>query len=209
MATRIYHITHVDNLASILRSGGLVSTSRRLREAIQHTDIAHSHIQDRRSKVQVPCSAGGVLHDYVPFYFAPRSPMLYSNHKQNVAGYQGGQTPILHLVTTPEAVQAAKLPCCFTDGHAAINYAEFYDDLSLLGTTIDWKLMEAKYWSDTEDDPNRQFRRNAEFLVHDFVPWGLMIGIAVIDEAMKRQVDQVLQSFSYKAPVKVYPKYYY
>ncbi len=184
MATRIYHITHVDNLASILRSVGLVSTARRLREVIQHTDIAHSHIQDRRSKVQVPCSAGGVLHDYVPFYFAPRSPMLYSN-------------------------QTAKLPCCFTDGHAAINYAEFYDDLSLLETTIDWKLMEAKYWSDTEDDPNRHFRRNAEFLVHDFVPWPLMIGIAVIDEAMKRQVDQVLQSFSYNTPVKVYPKYYY
>ena len=209
MATRIYHITHIDNLASILRSGGLVSTTRRLSEVIQHTDIAHSHIQDRRSRVRVPCAAGGTLHDYVPFYFAARSPMLFSNYKRNVAGYQGGQTPILHLVTTSEAVQAAKLPCCFTDGHAAINYTEFYEDLSLLETTIDWTLMKAKYWSDTEDDPNRQFRRNAEFLVHDFVPWPLMIGIAVIDEAMKQQVNQVLQGFSCNTPVKVYRDWYY
>lgn len=135
--------------------------------------------------------------------------MLFSNYKRNVAGYQGGQTPILHLVTTSEAVQAAKLPCCFTDGHAAINYTEFYEDLSLLETTIDWTLMKAKYWSDTEDDPNRQFRRNAEFLVHDFVPWPLMIGIAVIDEAMKQQVNQVLQGFSCNTPVKVYRDWYY
>jgi ssDNA thymidine ADP-ribosyltransferase, DarT len=209
MTTRLYHITHMTNLDSILRSGGLVSTARRLRESIQHIDIAHSHIQDRRARVTVPCSIGGTLHDYVPFYFAPRSPMLFSNHKQNVTGYQGGQVPILHLVTSPEAVQAANLSFCFTDGHAAMNYAEFYDDLSALETTIDWDLMKAKYWSDTEDDPNRQFRRNAEFLVHDYLPWHLIIGIGVINESVKTQVDQILQSFNYSTPVKVYPKYYY
>lgn len=135
--------------------------------------------------------------------------MLYSNHKQNVAGYQGGQIPILYIVSTVEAVQQANLSFCFTDGHAAMNYAEFYNDLDLLGTTIDWKLMQSKYWSDTENDPNRQFRRNAEFLVHDRLPWELMIGIAVINSDIKVKVDRILQNFNCNTPVKVYREWYY
>jgi ssDNA thymidine ADP-ribosyltransferase, DarT len=209
MATRIYHITHVDNLPSILRSGGLISTTRRRQEAIQHTDIAHSHIQDRRARVQVPGCVGGNLHDYVPFYFAPRSPMLYSLHRENVLGYQGGQTPMIHLVTTAEAAHAANLSFCFTDGHAAMTYADFYDDLEDLDTAIDRKLMASKYWSDTDDDPNRRFRRNAEFLIHASLPWSLTIGIGVMNLDIKTKVDQILQSFSYKTAVKVYREWYY
>lgn len=44
--------------------------------------IAHNTIQDRRAQTYVPCLPGGNPHDYVPFYFAPCSPMLYAAHKE-------------------------------------------------------------------------------------------------------------------------------
>ena len=44
--------------------------------------------------------------------------MLFSIKKGNVAGYQDGQRPILHLVSSTETVLAAGLRFTFTDGHA-------------------------------------------------------------------------------------------
>ncbi|MEH2002384.1 MAG: DarT ssDNA thymidine ADP-ribosyltransferase family protein [Nostoc sp.] len=70
MPTPIYHITHINNLPSILKSGGLMANSRLRQEKIKYLDIAYGHIQDRRGMTRVICGGGGSLHDYVPFYFA-------------------------------------------------------------------------------------------------------------------------------------------
>lgn len=44
MPTPIYHITPIDNLPSILKSGGLAANSRL--KKTDYVDIAHGHIQD-------------------------------------------------------------------------------------------------------------------------------------------------------------------
>ena len=67
---------------------------------------------------KVRTAAKGTLADYVPFYFAPRSPMLYTIHGGNVAGYTEGQKPVVHLVSSVDAAVALGKPWCFTDGHA-------------------------------------------------------------------------------------------
>ncbi len=36
----------------------------------------------------------------------------------------------------------------FTDGHAVMDYSEFYDDLQFLNM-IDWEIMQARYWNNT------------------------------------------------------------
>jgi hypothetical protein len=169
MSLPIYHITHLDNLAAIIQQGGLLSNTRLQASHQNYRDISYSNIQDRRATKTVPCANQGVLHDYVPFYFAPRSPMLYTIHKGNVPNYQGGQAAILHLVTTVETIAASALVFTFTDGHAAMAYADFYTDLDAL-EIIDWEVMQSKYWYDTDDDPNRKYRRQAEFLVHHSFP---------------------------------------
>lgn len=80
--------------------------------------IAHQHIKDRRARKAVTVAAGGTLADYVPFYFAPRSPMLFTITKGNVEGYTGGQGQVVHLASTVEAACGLGSPWCFTDGHA-------------------------------------------------------------------------------------------
>lgn len=209
MSIPIYHITHINNLTSILTSGGLIANSRLKTQQTNYLDIAHRQIQDRRVTTKVPCSTGGYLHDYVPFYFAPRSPMLYAIHKQNVATYSGGQQPIIHLVSEADTIKNSRLNFAFTDGHAIMAYSEFYDNLSDLESVIDWQLMKSQYWFDTEDDPNRKCRRQAEFLVHENCPWDLIQQIGVINHTIAQQVQQILTNFNLQTPVNIYPSWYY
>jgi len=184
----------------------------RLRERkANYTNIAYERIQDRRSNKLVPCGAGGSLHDYVPFYFAPRSPMLYTINRGNVEGYSQGQQQILHLVTTAESVSDRGLAYAYTDGHAVMEYSDFYDDIEYLylEPIIDWELMEARYWSDTEEDPDRKRRRQAEFLVYQFFPWHLVNEIGVINSTIQSQVRNLLLKSVHKPNILVHRDWYY
>lgn len=90
--TPIYHITHGRNLAAIIAAGGLWCDAQIAARGLTPLGIAHQHIKERRKQRIVPCAAGGTLADYVPFYFAPRSPMLYAIHSGYVERYDGGQS---------------------------------------------------------------------------------------------------------------------
>jgi ssDNA thymidine ADP-ribosyltransferase DarT-like protein len=96
--TLIYHLTHIDNLASISQSGGCLSFNQKQNQGIDHVDVAYKTVQVRRAQTSVPCGSGGYLHDYVPFFFAPRPPMLYAIYRGYVEGYEQGQAPLIHLV---------------------------------------------------------------------------------------------------------------
>lgn len=209
MPTWLYHITPISNLAAILRSGSLVAKNRLQAGEAEYTSIAYEHIQGRRFYKTVPGGPGGVLHDYVPFYFAPRSPMLGAIHKGYVTNYTAGQRSILHLVTTAEAIAAASLGYVFSDGHAVVNYSSFYDRLEDLATAIDWNIMNTKYWRDTDEDNDRKRRRQAEFLVHQEVPWQLIRGIGVMDQAIADQVNEILQQFGQTMTARLRPNWYY
>lgn len=208
MSTNLYHITHIDNLSPILKSGRLLANSMLGQQQISYKNIAHKNIQDRRASTHVPCAAGGNLHDYVPFYFAPRSPMLYTIHKGNVKGYTGGQSSIIHLVSEAKLVETNNLAFAFTDGHAVMAYSTFYDNLQDLGE-IDWKIMQDTWWSDTAQDGDRKRRRQAEFLIHQYCPWNLIKEIGVIDKKIESNVKNILQNFNDKTSIKVYSNWYY
>jgi ssDNA thymidine ADP-ribosyltransferase, DarT len=204
----IYHITHVNNLSSIITDGGL-RTCCDLRDAgVNYTDIAHETLQDWRATKEVYCGPGGVIHDYVPFYFAPRSPMLCAIHNGRVPNYREGQGQVLHLVSSVEAVRGATLSFVFTDGHSRIDFTEFYDDVSYLDQ-IDWQIMKEKYWRDTIADNDRKRRRQAEFLVHKFFPWDLVELIGVSGSRMKARVESILIECDHKPLVSVHSDWYY
>jgi hypothetical protein len=84
---------------------------------------------DKREHAAVRVPPGGVVADYVPFYFGPKSPMLYAIKQGKVEGYQG-QKEIIYLVTTAEAVAAQNLSFMFTDGHGIISYVNHYNQLA-------------------------------------------------------------------------------
>src|SRR5437764_5776029 len=95
----LYHITHVDNLASILADGGLWSDAAIIARGGPAAPIGISNIQQRRLGLPVRGHPGDRVGDYVPFYFCPRSIMLFLIHCANhpELAYRGGQEPIVHL----------------------------------------------------------------------------------------------------------------
>ena len=95
---KIYHIVHIDNLASIVADGCLWSDAVMIQRQ-GGTVIGMGGIKQRRLGLPVSCHDGLNVGDCVPFYFCPRSIMLYVIHCANhpELAYRGGQQPIVHL----------------------------------------------------------------------------------------------------------------
>jgi hypothetical protein len=208
LMTLIYHITHGRNLATIIDSGGLWCDAQIGAHGIVPLGIAHQHIKERRKERQVPCAAGGTLADYVPFYFAPRSPMLYAIHSGHIEGYSGGQAGVLHLVAEAETIISSNYMWAFTEGHAEIAWTAFFTDLGFL-SAVDWGIMKEMYWHDTDEDGDRKRRRQAEFLVHQFCAWELIIEIGVISRQAAERVRALLEPAAHKPAVTVRRDWYY
>lgn len=206
--SRIFHITHRENLQLIIRNGGLLAKNRMDQTKQRYKNIANLEIQDRRARVRPECGEGESLHDYVPFYFAPRSPMLYSIYRGNVQGYSEGQQPVIYLGARAKVIENARLPYIFTDRHAVKETAIFRNSLVDLGV-IDWKLMNRRQWNNTIEDPGRMARRMAEFLVWNFVPWKLVEFICVFNKTQMRFVEDVLASIEHHPEILIKREWYY
>jgi hypothetical protein len=94
---KIFHICHVDRLASIV-AGGLLSDAAVVQAAAPGTVIGMNHIKQRRlQELRLNSHPGLFVGQCVPFYFCPRSVMLFLIHRQNAdLAYKGGQGPIIH-----------------------------------------------------------------------------------------------------------------
>lgn len=141
---KIYHITHLDNLASIANGGALVSDARRLARQLTCALVGMSSIKQRRLyEIAVACHPGTTVGQYVPFYFCPRSVMLYILHKANnpELTYRGGQRPMVHLEADLTAVihwaNTNSVPFAFSDGNAGAYLSAFYRDPADLAR-LDW-----------------------------------------------------------------------
>ncbi|MBS2008428.1 MAG: DUF4433 domain-containing protein [Cyanobacteria bacterium SZAS TMP-1] len=208
VSTYIFHITDIKNLHGIVDGGGLLAKSEIDRRGAIYENIAYDGLQDRRSTTVVPCGPGGVLHNYVPFYFAPRSPMLLAIQSGGVEGYSGTQSSIIYLVTTVQAIAAEPLEFVFTDGHGIMTITDFFQDLTDLDK-IDWAIMKENYWANTEEDGDRKRRRQAEFLISKFCPWHLIKKIGVHGVSAEQSVKELIAVLGHKPEVKVERSWYY
>ena len=167
-------------------------------------------VQSKRAQWPVECGPGGKLHDYVAFYFGPRSPMLYQLHTGWVRDCDEGQEPIVYLVSMAQAVGKSGAAFVFSDGHGIAAFTNWYDDLSNL-REIAWDMVYARTWHKTPDEPDRQRQKQAEFLVHESCPWELVHEIGVIDECRRKQVEQLLAEHrpAHRPVVGVHRDWYY
>ena len=134
--------------------------------------------------------------------------MLYSINQGNVEGYDEGQGPVLHLVTSIKNVLDAGLGFVFTDGHGIMDFTDFYDDLKDL-EHVDWDVMKATYWADTEDDTERRRRRQAEFLIHEKLPFQYIEEIGVIDRTVQAEVESLMRASIFRPGIAVRRRWYY
>ena len=146
---RIFRITHVNNLPWLLRNG-LHCASSGVRDP-DFVTIGNPDIIGRRTSRTVPLAPGGVLEDYVPFYFTPCSVMLFNI----VTGYNDitkrERDEIIIIVSSLEMLEANGVEFVFTDRHALVAYAQFFSDVRDLDR-IDWELLRARDFSRSDTD---------------------------------------------------------
>ncbi|RLB90756.1 MAG: DUF4433 domain-containing protein [Deltaproteobacteria bacterium] len=208
---KIYHITHVDNLAEIIRHGNIYSDARRIAAGLDCNIIGMSTIKWRRlEEIEVTCHAGTKVGEYVPFYFCPRSIMLYilymGNHPELT--YRGGQRPIVHLQAdfhaTVEWANRHNVRWAFSDRNAGAYFADFFNNLDNLDK-VNWEAVAATDFRDMQVKEGKQ----AEFLVYDAFPWTLVEKIGVVNAEIRARVQQILRNAGHRPPIAVEPSWYY
>lgn len=197
----LYHFTTLSNLAGIVQTGALLCKNL---SPPQIDNASDPEIQKRRSKTEVPCAQGGTLHDYVPFYFAPRSPMLFKVTRGGVPSFKGNPEEFVYLLSSLGSVEVISLPFAFTDSHPLTLPYNFYDDLKHLGK-VDWNVMKARQWS-SEEDTGMMGRRQAEFLVYQRFPWDQVERAAAKTPVMARRVVELLGKYPSAKRVEVLVK---
>ncbi|MBI2423598.1 MAG: DUF4433 domain-containing protein [Candidatus Hydrogenedentes bacterium] len=208
--TYILRMIHISNLSVCIQRRGLHAPNMTPLDGLFWRFIHSAEVQSKRKIQVIPCGPGGTVHDYVPFYFGPLSPMLLNLKTGRVSGYNEGQEVLVYLVSTVQAIESAKLRFVFSDGHGIARLTNWKNESSDLGC-VDWAIVRERYWKDTVEDMDRQRRKQAEFLVHQFVPWNLISEIAVFDAKRKRQAEQLLSGNPDAAvpPVVVRRDWYY
>ncbi len=201
MTVKVSHITHIDNLSSILAQECLWSDAKRIELGLVNQNIGYSHIKQRRLVRPVNVAAGGTIGQYVPFNFCPRSVMLYVIYLGH-ENYDGGQEQIVHLISDTDTVRATNQDCFFTDIHADLAFAEQIDDFKRIDE-LNFNKIHAKYWQEFKEE------KQAEFLAYQAVSWNCIRQIAVKTPELALKVEKLLSTSSHKPEIVIKPEWYY
>ena len=198
----------MDRLASIISDGGLWCDAKMVQRKETGTTIGMSSIKQRRLTNPLNSHRNLRVGDCVPFYFCPRSVMLYvifmKNHPE--LAYRGGQEPILHLEAdlrqTADWASSNNRRWAFTSSNAGNRYFEDYHDISLLNK-LDWQAIQARNWQTCREE------KQAEFLMERFFPWEMVSRIGVHSAEIRGKVVGEIQVARHKPPVETKPDWYY
>lgn len=214
---KIYHIVHVDRLPSIIASGGLLPDSV-MRNYAQHapasTNIGLSNIKKQRLTRPVSCHSNLCVGDCVPFYFCPRSVMLFMIHCQThpELSHLGGQDSIVHLEAdlykTIRYADSNNYRWAFTNSNASSIYCDSWNSLQDLDK-INWDAVQARWWSGRGAPDTFKEGKQAEFLVEQSFAWHLVEQIAVKTQETYTKVKMTLKQAPHSPPVSVKSSWYY
>lgn len=206
---KIYHIIHISKLPEILAEEYLISDSEVQKKTNVGVTIGMKEIKQRRlEELSLSSHPGLYVGECVPFYFCPRSVMLYMFHMRNHPDieYLGGQEPIVHLFAdfhrTVEWAELRGLRWAFTNSNAGSYYFDDFADIRDLNK-LDWDAINTTQWS------GRQDKKQAEFLIEKMFPWELVEGIGVYSYEWVDRINTMLREISHKPPVRPQPGWYY
>ncbi|NRB39211.1 MAG: DUF4433 domain-containing protein [Pseudomonadales bacterium] len=183
----IWRIVHRENIGWILDNDLHSANSGVV--ASHYEVIGNRDLISRRLHRQVPVAPGGVLGDYVPFYFTPFSPMMYNIYTGRGEVTRRGNEEIVILVCSLRKINDLGIPFVFTDRHAYTPLAEFYNDVGDLHK-VDWPLLQQRNFQRNSDDPVQIERYQAEALIHQHCPVKGLLGIVCYTDAVKLELEQ-------------------
>lgn len=202
----IFRIAHRDNVSWILEHGLHCRNSTQWDP--NYVNIGNTELIDRRAHRAVEIEPFGTLSNYVPFYFTPYSPMLY-NIKTGYGGIpRRDNEEIVIFVSSLHRLRELGCPFVFTNRHAYLRDAEYYNDLARLDQ-IDWPLLRSRNFRRDPDDPDKFARYEAEALVHQHLPLEGLLGLVCYNMPMKTVIDGLVAERNLSLDVKALPGWYF
>lgn len=195
----LYRMVHWQNVEYILLNG--LCCREHTNADPNYINIGHSQLISDRHNHPIALPNAGNLGEYVPFYFAGHSPMLYLIKN----GYQGvtkrPQEDIVYLVCKFETIENSGLEYIFTDRNAKISITNFYTDKQDF-EKLHWEIINSKHWNNDESNWSRQDYKQAEFLIKNHLPIQYVYAIVVKNEKRKLYFEEILTKLA--LDIKVY-----
>jgi hypothetical protein len=208
-----FHFTHIDNLDSILEHG-LLSTNLKNELEVGHRNVANNHIQQTRSQIIINTDLKlkkradiwfdnqikHNLHDFVPFYFALKCPMLF----QVLTSKNVDQKDIIFLAVNAESCLEELEDVYFSD--ASINRSNDLPNLySRVSELNQLNIDEIENTKAVQNDTLKQ-QRMAEFLIKDSLQPECIDHIIVWNDDVKDKVIKIYRENKLQAPVVKFAK---
>lgn len=184
----IFRITHRANVAWIFKHGMYCRNSPK--QDPEYRTIGNPELIFKRASRDVPINPFGTLSDYIPFYFTPYSPMM-----NNIKTGWGGVTrvpseDIAIFVSSIHTLANQNRTFVFTDRHAYLAGAEFYNNTDRLDQ-IDWQILQNRDFKRDNDDPGKFERYQAEALIYDHMPLEAFIGVVCYSDDVRDELIQL------------------
>lgn len=169
----LYRMTHIENIPHILQYGITHKNSNNYNN--NYVPIGDNSIISTRNHFKL--NSGKTIGDYIPFYFATRTPMLYVIQK----GFNGvlptKPEEIIYCVTSIQQILNSDLNFIFTDGHANNHLTSEFskNQISNAENILDFNAISSRDWID-ENDLDKKRKKEAEFLLENDLPLDSILG---------------------------------
>jgi hypothetical protein len=201
----IFRITHRDNVPHILANGLHCQSSNVANPTF--VPIGNPDIIGKRASRTVDADPGGLLVDYVPFYFTPCTPMLYNI----VTGHNGAtlraRAEVVVLVSSFDTMEFLGIPVVVADRNATLKFASMKSGRELLAG-LPWDAWRGRNFKRDQNDPEPFERYQAEALVHRLLPPTALLSIITHDEATQGAVVQSVSDAGLAIPIHVRSHWY-
>jgi hypothetical protein len=224
----IFRQVHYGDLPTFLADGEIRAKRHQTPQMCHQT--SYKEIVNRRGTHEFQMPNGGVVNDFVPFYFSPITSFTFTIFKENVplispdGAYlkQACEDDRIFLVSSPEAFDGSGLFTCFSD-YALNSMApmpKMETDLNKLEGHVHWDAFDespevaaipeigyqgaCRWFSSLASPPNRMNRsskRMAEFLVHEAVPLDKILCIIVKTDAMNAALGAAMDASNRNIPI--------
>jgi hypothetical protein len=199
---------------------------------------SYVQIVERRGRPIFQLPHGGVVNDYVPFYFSPISSFTYTINRGNVdlrspAGEVIGKASDeerMFFVCDPVQISNSGLPYCFSNLalNTQVPLPSITANIAELDGLVDWNVFDeipmtasipeigyegvCAYFRN-QDSPqyrqNRSQKRMAEFLVKGAVPLSLVTCVVVKTEQMHQKLQRLMDASNWDIPIHTKPSCYF
>ena len=199
-AQRVYHLTHIDNLASIIAAQSILSDAA---GATPSLDISSPHAREARRMITVD-DEGHTVADYVPFFLSPTS-AAWGSIRTGTADPRLNGTPnpteFVLLVTSLGAVGAAKPET----SELVVSDRDATHPLARFATTRD---AAERFFRSLNADLDSSQLLEAELLVAESVPLELVSVITVANDRSRNRVKELLKGSGFSARVAIHPPWF-